>query len=61
VLTSTFSPFFLLISARAIGEVIEMRPLLGVGLGLADDLPDLLLVGVLVDQRDGRAEGDRVT
>ncbi len=37
-----------------------MRALLGVGFGLADDLPDLLLVGVLVDQRDGRAEGDRV-
>src|ERR1051326_474122 len=29
---------------------------LGVGLGLADDLPDPLLVGVLVDQRDGGAE-----
>src|SRR4029450_2595356 len=27
--------------------------LLGVGLRLADELPDLLLVGVLVDQRDG--------
>src|SRR5690349_12778131 len=35
-------------------------PLLGVGLGLADDLPHLLLVGVLVDQRDGRAERNRV-
>src|SRR5262245_35664108 len=35
--------------------------LLGVCLGLADDLPNLLLVGVLVDQRDGRTEGDRVT
>ena len=33
---------------------------LGVGLRLADDLPHLLLVGVLVDQRDGRAELDGV-
>src|SRR5712691_8336318 len=32
--------------------------LLGVGFGLADDLPDLFLVGVLVDQRDGGAELD---
>src|ERR1051325_8793021 len=31
---------------------------LGVRLRLADDLPYLLLVGVLVDQRDGRAELD---
>src|SRR5712692_2404631 len=31
---------------------------LGVGLGLADDLPHLLLLGVLVDDRDGRAELD---
>src|SRR6201996_2700138 len=30
----------------------------GVGLGLADDLPNGFLFGVLVDQRDGRAEGD---
>src|SRR4029079_73899 len=30
-------------------------PLLGVRLGFADDLPDLLLVGVLIDQRDGCA------
>src|SRR5262245_62841310 len=35
--------------------------LLGVRLGLADDLPDLLLIGVLVDECDGRTEGDRVT
>jgi hypothetical protein len=34
--------------------------MLGVGLGLADDLPDVLLVGVLVDQRHGRAELDGV-
>src|SRR3954471_1353212 len=34
--------------------------LFGVGLGLADDLPDLLLVGVLVDQGHGRAELDGV-
>src|SRR5438105_3880014 len=33
---------------------------LGVGLGLADDLPDLLLIGVLVDQGHGRAELDGV-
>src|SRR5437016_13238584 len=32
--------------------------LLGVGLGLADDLPYPLLVGVLVDHRHGRAERD---
>src|SRR5262245_66620478 len=29
---------------------------LGVGLGLADKLPHLLLFGVLIDQRHGRAE-----
>src|ERR1700722_14854405 len=34
--------------------------LLGVGLRLADDLPHRLLVGVLVDQGDGGAEGDGV-
>src|SRR6476661_8631359 len=34
--------------------------LLGVSLRLADDLPHLLLVGVLVDQRHGRAELDGV-
>src|SRR6202012_5914345 len=34
--------------------------LLGVGLRLADDLPDRLLVGVFVDQRDGGAELDGV-
>src|SRR5205807_129284 len=32
--------------------------LLGVGLRLADDLPHLLLVGILVDHGDGRAERD---
>src|SRR5258705_13907703 len=35
--------------------------LLGIGLRLADDLPHRFLVGVLVDQRDGRAELDGVT
>src|SRR5262249_33657005 len=35
--------------------------LLGVGLGLADDLPHLLLFGVLVDDSDGRAERDGFT
>src|SRR5580692_7512410 len=34
--------------------------LLGVGLRLADDLPHRFLVGVLVDQGDGGAEGDGV-
>src|ERR1700730_12342334 len=34
--------------------------LLGVGFRLADDLPHRLLVGVLVDQRDGGAEHDGV-
>src|SRR6185437_2334090 len=34
--------------------------LLGVGLRLADDLPYLLLVGILVDQRHGGAEGNGV-
>src|SRR5208282_1974551 len=34
--------------------------LLGVRFGFADDLPHRLLVGILVDQRDGRAECDRV-
>src|SRR6202043_2777521 len=34
--------------------------LLGVGLRLADDLPHRLLVGVLVDQRDGGAKGNGV-
>src|SRR5262249_50035955 len=33
---------------------------LGVGFGFADDLPDLLLVGVLVNERDRRAERDGV-
>src|SRR5712691_4633651 len=32
--------------------------LLGIGLRLADDLPHRFLVGVFVDQRDGRAELD---
>src|SRR5579871_1127377 len=32
--------------------------LLRVGLGLADDLPHLLLLGIFVDQRNGRAELD---
>src|SRR6185437_8155023 len=34
--------------------------LLGVSLRLADNLPDRLLVGVLVDQRHGRAERDGI-
>src|ERR1019366_2918712 len=34
--------------------------LLGIGFRLADDLPNRFLVGVLVDQRDGRAELDGV-
>ena len=33
---------------------------LRIGFGLADDLPDLLLLGVLVDGGDGRAELDGV-
>src|SRR5437016_9722203 len=35
-------------------------PGLGVGLGLADDLPHPLLLGVFVDERDGRAERDGI-
>src|SRR5437868_609824 len=34
--------------------------LLGIGFGLADDLPYRLLLGVFVDQRDGGAEHDGV-
>ena len=34
--------------------------LLGVGLGLAHDLPDLLFLGVFVHQRDGGAELDGI-
>src|SRR5207342_2836627 len=53
---------FLLVDQRARDRGGDRNAtLLGVRLGLADDLPYLLLVGVLVDQRDGRAEGDRVT
>src|SRR4029078_9357837 len=32
--------------------------LLGVRLGLTNKLPNCLLLGILVDQSDGRAEGD---
>ena len=35
--------------------------LLGIRLGLADDLPDRLFLGVLVDQSDGGAKGDGVS
>src|ERR1700716_1801668 len=38
----------------------EDAPLLCIGFRLADDLPHRLLVGVLVDQRDGGAELDGV-
>src|ERR1700746_1543506 len=34
--------------------------LLGIGLDLADELPHLLLLGVLVDQSDGGAELDDI-
>src|SRR5262245_57646523 len=34
--------------------------LLGIRFGLPDDLPHLFLLGVLVDQRDGRTELDRL-
>ena len=58
--TSTFAPFALLISARASGRGDRDAAGLGIGLRLADDLPDLLLLGVLVDQRHRRAKLDGV-
>ena len=54
--TSTVSPLPLPIRARAMGEESEIRPFLASDLHVADDLVFALLVGVLVDQGDGRAE-----
>src|SRR6202163_4117580 len=52
---------FLLADQRAGERRGDGNPaLLGVGLGLADDLPHRFLVGVLVDQSYGGAEGDGV-
>ena len=56
--TSATSPATLPISARAIGELIEIRPVLQVGLVVADDLVGHLGAAVLVLEIDRRAEHD---
>ena len=59
VVTFTESPGSLFRNARPIGDVVEMRPLVGVGVFGHDELEDQLLA-VALDDVDGRSEAGAV-